>query len=323
VYKSKFKVFELYCRRRGTLARSASPGTVTDFLHYLDVVKKLKPSTIKAYRAAIGHVTRLDTGYDPGEDRVCGLLVKSIERSASPTLARDVEWDVGLVLRTLLEQPEEAMSRHLRTAKTTFLLALATGERRSGLHAISCNTRLEDSTPARLHLQFVEGFVPKAWFLKANRVSLAPIELPCVNEASCETICPVHVTLRYLELVKSNRSREQTSLLVPHTLDKTNNISVHAIPRYVVKLVRWCYETQGEQSVPRIRGHDTRKVAASLAALSGVALDKILVAGNWASASTFLKHYFKTLAPRIVRSLAHVPAVIASTSLITPSLLQK
>jgi hypothetical protein len=69
----------------------------------------------------------------------------------------------------------------------------------------------------------------------------------------------------------------------------------------------------------RVRGHDTRAVASSLAALTGVALDPILQAGNWSSANTFLKHYFKALSPDCVLSLRGLPSLVAGRQLISTS----
>ena len=318
VYLSKFHVFTKYCQERGLNERAPSPGTVADFLNHLDVVKKLKPATIKAYRAAIGHMTRLETGYDPGSDEVCGLLIKSIERGSSPKSNSVIEWDVDVVLRALLapENSDEQLTRHVLTAKTAFLLALATGERRSGLHALSYDAHVDLECPPHLHLHYVEGYVPKAWFLRTKKVSLENIVLPCVNDAAAEAICPVHTTIRYLELVSSSRTRAQTSLLIPHNPTNTNNLSVHAVARYIVKLVKWAYAFEGVSEMPRVHAHDTRKVAASLAGITGVALDEILKAGNWASATTYLRHYFKTFSPECVRNLHSVASVVAGKQLI-------
>ena len=148
-------------------------------IYHLDVEKHLAPSTIKAYRAAIGHMTRLTTGFNPGDNQVCSLLVKSIERGKPPTAKRVPTWDVSIVLRTLLkpELADEHLSRHLITAKTTFLLALATGERRSGLHALSHEVLLEDATPTVMHLQFARDYVPKSWYIRKNKVGIEPIHI--------------------------------------------------------------------------------------------------------------------------------------------------
>ena len=294
---------------------------VTNFLNYLDVVEHLAPSTIRAYRAAIGHITRAETGYNPGEDSVCSQLMKSIERASPPARTRVPSWDVSVVLRALLapDNSDEQLSRHIFTAKVTFLLALATGERRSGLHAFSHEANVNLTIPPTLILKYVEGFVPKAWFLKANRATLTDVEIPCVDDAETEQICPVHTTIRYIELVSSQRSPAQTSLLIPHSPTNHNNLAVQAVARYIVRLVKWAYAYFGLEIPTKIRGHDTRWFAASLAALTGVSLPDVLLAGDWSSASTFLRHYFKRFSPDCIRDLRRIPSVVAGKKLIFPS----
>ena len=104
------------------------------------------------------------------------------------------------MLRSLLkpELADKHLSRHLITAKTTFLLALATGERRSGLHALSHEVLLEDATPTVMQLQFTHDYVPKSWYIRKNKVGIEPIRIPCVADDALEQLCPVHTTIRYL-----------------------------------------------------------------------------------------------------------------------------
>ena len=266
-------------------------------------------------------MTRSTSGYDPGDDQVCSLLLKSIERSKPPSYNRVPTWDVGKVLHVLL-QPEyhdAHLSRHLLTAKTTFLLALATGERRSGLHALAADVELEHNTPPTLTLRFVDEFVPKSWFVRKNKVRLEPIVLPCVDDATCEAICPVHTVLRYLNIVKSSRTRAQTSLLIPHAPTNHNNLSLHAVPRYIIKLVNWAYTVSGASIPSGVKGHDTRGLAASLAALTGASLPDVLTSGNWASANTFLRHYFHKFSPDAVRSITKINSFVAGKKLISAS----
>ena len=173
--------------------------------------------------------------------------------------------------------------------------------------------------PPALHLQYVEGYVPKAWFLKKNQVTLPKLEIPCVDDAATEQICPVHTTVKYLDLVKNDRAHAQTSLVIPHNPANQKNVAIQAIPRYIVRLVRWAYMYYGLDPPETIRGHDTRGVAASLAALTGVGLADVLASGNWSSAQTFLRHYFRRFSPDCITNLQRIPSVVAGKQLIFPS----
>ena len=101
----------------------------------------MQPTTIKGYRAAIGHVLRLANGYDPGEDDIIRLLMKSFDRQR-PVKSRKVPtWDVALVLDQLKQKENQELTFTELQAKAIFLLALATGARRSELWALMKNVQ--------------------------------------------------------------------------------------------------------------------------------------------------------------------------------------
>ena len=83
------------------------------------------------------------------------------------------------------------------TAKTTFLFTLATGERRSGLHALLAYVKISDDHPPVLQLTFVRDFVLKSWFVRQNMVRLEPLVLPCVDVPASEAICTVQTVINY------------------------------------------------------------------------------------------------------------------------------
>ena len=94
-------------------------------------------STLAGYRSALGHVLRLTTGYCPGECRVLRQLIQSFKRTQPLPSSRIPSWDVNLVLSIFcdFQCSDDNLSLHLLTEKTVFLLALASGERRSALAA--------------------------------------------------------------------------------------------------------------------------------------------------------------------------------------------
>ena len=54
------------------------PGLVASFLRHLDDEKHLAPFTMKAYRAAIGKMTNLATGFNPEGTKYVFFLFISI-----------------------------------------------------------------------------------------------------------------------------------------------------------------------------------------------------------------------------------------------------
>ena len=236
------------------------------------------------YRSAIGHVVRLVTGFDPGSDALLSQLMKSFHRKQPVSALRIPEWDLTLVLDTLLSYAgrDVDLPLYTLTAKTVFLLSLASGERRHAIAALASPPRFGTGS---VTLSFHQEFVPKSYFLRTNLTRIGPLSIPACP-VYLRQVCPVATLRAYVERVGQWRRPSQTSLILPHDRSNTNNVSVQAIDRYLVHLIRFCYSI-AESSAPPCRAHDVRKVAAAMRALTTVALD----AGQWSSPHTFLRHY--------------------------------
>ena len=132
-YESKWRLFEAFCRERSADAFDASPALVADFLVWLARTRSASYSTIAGYRSAIGHVLRLATGYSPGTCPVLAQLMQSFRRTQPLPRQRVPLWDINLVLSVLCDPQfaDDRLSVDILTAKTVFLLALASGDRRS------------------------------------------------------------------------------------------------------------------------------------------------------------------------------------------------
>ena len=140
IYDSKWSIF---CSWR--LSKQIDPLRITaqqlaeSFL-YLFEDKGYTPSIIKDYRSAIARTTHLSGGPDFGSDEFLLLMFNNvcIERPKRRHLVP--AWDLGIVLKALQLSPFEPLdliSFKFLTYKCCFLLALATGRRRSELHALS------------------------------------------------------------------------------------------------------------------------------------------------------------------------------------------
>jgi integrase len=119
---------------------SITTQQLAEFLLYLFEDKGYTPSTIKGYRSAIARTIHLSGGPEFGSDEFLSLMFKNvgIERPKQRRLVP--AWDLGIVLKALQLSPFEPLdliSFRFLTYKCCFLLALATGRRRSELHALS------------------------------------------------------------------------------------------------------------------------------------------------------------------------------------------
>ena len=139
VYEGKWRKFHSWCQERSIDPLDASVDQVATFLCHLHEQLHLAVSTIEGYRTAISHTIKAARGMDLGKDPDISSLMSNLARENVKKSSTIPPWDLSLVLRMLTKGPFEPLHRadlkHL-TLKTVFLVALATGKRRSELHAM-------------------------------------------------------------------------------------------------------------------------------------------------------------------------------------------
>ena len=100
---------------------------VAEFLSWAFEVRNSYPRTLQSYRSAISVKMRLATGYDPGQDNVLTLLLKSFFVQKPIKDRSIIKWDLNLVLHYLKQgkmQATVSLTPREVTLKTVFLLAL-------------------------------------------------------------------------------------------------------------------------------------------------------------------------------------------------------
>ena len=148
VYESKWRRFVGWCSQRKVDTFTASVAVVGDFLlHLFD--QKLAISTLEGYRMAIANTLRSTSNIEVGRCDTLKALIRNLHIDRVRTLCPLPDWDLSLVLRRLRLPPFKPLrscALQLLTWKTVFLLALASGKRRSELHAFLFATfaRAED-----------------------------------------------------------------------------------------------------------------------------------------------------------------------------------
>ena len=247
-YESKWRLFESFCRKREVDAFSASPALVADFLLWVASTRSASYSTLAGYRSALGHVLRLSTGYCPGTCPVLSQLMQSFKRTQPRPSSRVPQWDINLVLSVLCEDrfADDHLSLDILTAKTVFLLALASGERRGALAALAYPPQFDES---HMSISYLRDFIPKSYFVRKNVTSLSPIRIPFVSEDSCVQVCPCRTTLFYLDVVAARRAVHSKTLFLHHA-ENPRPLTPQAVARYIIKLVQWTYEQAGASPPP-------------------------------------------------------------------------
>ena len=137
IYKSKWALFEKWCRENSVDFSTPSLKQISDFFMYLYQDLNRRPSTIDGYRTAIVD-TLGPTAHHIAHNADLHRLLSSFHRDRPKSSRNLPKWNLSVVLNELTKAPFEPMKdtdlKHL-TLKTAFLLALASGKCRSEIHA--------------------------------------------------------------------------------------------------------------------------------------------------------------------------------------------
>lgn len=139
-YRSKWNYFVHWATSSGRDPCAASLPLLSEFLLHVFNDRKVSVRTAKNYRSAIAFYGRSTLGYEiPEQDPIISDLFRSFKREQPIPSRHVVQWDVALVLKFFSSgrfRHWDTISDRDLTWKTTFILALATGKRRSELHAL-------------------------------------------------------------------------------------------------------------------------------------------------------------------------------------------
>ena len=125
-------------------------------------------------------------GYEiPESDTVISGLVRSFKWERPIPVKHVVEWDVHLVLKYLDLKQFSDMNI---TLKTVFLLALATGKRRSEIHALFRDVRWLSGNDHRVEISPVPSFMIKTHVSTNGLGALRPITLSALPESQEEGV---------------------------------------------------------------------------------------------------------------------------------------
>ena len=305
VYEAKWSVFENWCHDNQVDVRSPPITSIADFLMYLFEVRNLQPNTIDGYRSAIAD--RL--GNDPvniSKDENLTRLLDSFHRDRPKGRRGVPPLSLSLVLHQLTKSPFEpirkASLKHL-TFKTVFLMALASGKRRSEIHAWVFKNIRNQADWCKVSMYPSPSFLAKNQLARDGPQSVAPVEIPALAPTldrslkEDRTLCPVRALRYYMEATSDLRKGKE---LVFVSLKKgyEKDISPSTISSWIKQTVYLCYEysDQDSQSLHRVKAHDVRAFAASKAFYSGMSLDQLLSACHWKSHNTFTQFYLKDVA---------------------------
>ena len=130
IYKSKWALFEKWCRENLVDFSTPSVKQISVFFTYLYQDLNRRPSTIDGYRTAIVD-TLGPAGHHIEQSSDLHRLLSSFHRDRPKSSRNLPKWNLSVVLNELSKAPFELMKdtdlKHL-TLKTAFLLALASAK---------------------------------------------------------------------------------------------------------------------------------------------------------------------------------------------------
>jgi hypothetical protein len=199
-------------------------------------------------------------------------------------------WDLLAVLGALRRLPFEPMAsislQHL-SWKTAFLLALASGRRRSELSALSFEVGCTQWGDQVAYLKTRVGFMAKRLVASRDR---SVIVIPALSqlvgthpEAREERfLCPLRALKWYRQRTLESRRGDKHMFMCFREGWQHLPASPATISRWVVDTVRFALHTivdKGGVPFHRVRAHEVRALANSLSYLAGTDWERLLAAG--------------------------------------------
>lgn len=317
IYESRWKHFVHWCTEKDVNPLNCSATEIADFFEYLFEEKGKAPGTIEGYKSALVATLKM-FGKDviSNSPAIANLMAAYKAKPKRPPTV-PLRWSLSLVLDVLRKPPFEPLSSvsmaHL-TLKTVFLVTLASGVRRSEIHAIIYDGSAVSYDKASFILRLDPTFLAKTE--RTCAVKERTIVIPCLprEDAGEQLLCPVRALRLYVSRTKELRQCTGTAkMFVSYKPGFKGDIGVQSITRWIKKTVQWAYEIAHTDKdvlqLHQIRAHEVRALSASLALLANVSTENILRAASWKSQNTFTSFYLRDLSAEADGLMALGPLV--------------
>ena len=297
---------------------------MSDFLLHLHTEKHLAISTIAGYQMAIASTLRATSGAEVRRNPALKSLLRNIEIEQR----QFPEWNLALVLSALTKPPFEPLdqtSDQLLTRKTVFLIALASGKRRGKIHAFE-HARLQRTTGwTQVTLRVGLSFISKTQVLGKGPKCILSGTIPALDRhwsnamSEDRLLCPIRALRFYLE--RSMPWREPKRLLfVSFKPGHKRDIVPTTISGWIRKTILECYTNSPTPLLDshKVKAHQVRSMAASLAFHRQASMEQILRAGTWRCHNTFTHFFLKDLS-LYSADLIQLGLVVAAESILHPT----
>ena len=298
---------------------------MSEFFTYLAEDKKLGVSAMQGYKAVINSTIKLCTKRDVCNNFYLHSQFRSYKNRRSMFKNDIPKWNLNLVLNSLTKAPYEPMLKsslkHL-TWKTTFLTAFATAARVSELAALSRKRVAHNKDWSHMTLTTNKNFIAKNQDLTIDS-SPRRFDIPHLYDFAGpdlpdRLLCPVRAMRFYLHKTNSLRTKEKKALFISHSKHKKGDITSNTISAWIKNVIKLAYKNAQDEdlSLAKVKAHEVRALAASVAWSHNLALKDINRACYWRGHSTFTNFYLRDITMHQNDEL-HLPNVIAASFKIT------
>ena len=300
IYKSKWALFEKWCRENLVDFSTPSVKHISDFFMYLyqDLNRWLQDRT--AIVDTLGPV-----GHHIAQSSDLHRLFSSFHRGRPKSSRNLPKWNLSVVLNELTKAPFEPMKdtdlKHL-TLQTALLPALASGKRRSEIHAWVANKVSNLGQWEQVALFPSSDFIPKNQLAREGSQSVSPVTIPALTTIvdrqfkEDRTLCPVRALRYYLDRTKDLRG-SRSLLFISFKKGHTSDIRPATLSFWLKQTILLCYKQADQQAMDlvQVKAHDIRAFVASKAFYGGVSVNQIMQACHWKAHNTFTNFYLKDL----------------------------
>ena len=215
IYKSKWALFEKWCRENSVDFSTPSVKHISDFFMYLYQDLNRLPSTIDGYRTAIVD-TLGPAGHHIAQSLHLHSLLSSFHRDRPKSSRNLPKWNLSVVLNELTKAPFEPM-------KDTDLK-----HRRNEIHAWVANKVSNLGQREKVALFPSSDFIAKNQLAREGSESVSLVTIPALTTIvyrqfkEDRTLCPVQALRYYLDRTKDlrgSRSLLFISFKKKHTSD--------------------------------------------------------------------------------------------------------
>lgn len=258
--------------------RNPSPHHLARFLAYLFHTEKLSLSTILLHRSVVVTLSNPDSSMNLSSHPVVTKMIKGISASQVQRSTRSI-WDVSTLLNWMENNSPSSSSFFELSRYLALLLLLASGRRVHDLTLLQCDSE---------HLQRSTDFV-MFWPRFGSKSDSRSFQ-QAGWRFSLDSTSSAWNLLHWLDLFLDLRQARCGSLILDSLFISTRGV-VRPASRAII--AGWI-KTALSAGIPFPSGSIRSAVNTSLAQ-ADLPLDSIMARGNWRSADTFLRHYYRPL----------------------------